>query len=273
MKPLSIRRLLTVGCIVLTGLPVAASSANSIQNETIASANFEDGTLGPFAAAPAGAIKVVDDPTNRGRGKVAELRYEATKARIEPSAALNVKPPVALGLGSTFFFSGDVYFPVTTFNWSHPRVTRMLLVFRASIGDSLDDRTDSFVSMNFAGRCGISMQWSNDGKLGLTTCNLAPFELGKWHHIEMQVTMNKTPASRDGALRLWIDGKTVHEDTLVRFTDPRSTAKPVWRLWSVGEGRTSSDDGLGRDMSDDGLIAESRYWDNVALSFMRRHPR
>lgn len=109
-------------------------AARSGQQE-LAAATFDDGTLGPFKADPVGSVRVVDDPTGRSRGKVAEMRYVATRTPAEPAAALSFTQTSTLGLGSTVFFSGDLYIPDTTFNLDNARVTRMLLLFRAALGE------------------------------------------------------------------------------------------------------------------------------------------
>ncbi|MBM4194159.1 MAG: hypothetical protein FJ202_07270 [Gemmatimonadetes bacterium] len=240
-------------------------AARSGQQE-LAAATFDDGTLGPFKADPVGSVRVVDDPTGRSRGKVAEMRYVATRTPAEPAAALSFTQTSTLGLGSTVFFSGDLYIPDTTFNLDNARVTRMLLLFRAALGEKLDESSDVFVVVMHNGGCGLGMQWSRDDAYGGTRCPLAPIKAGRWHRIEAELKLNSTVDARNGVVRAWIDGYLAHQDTAVRFTNPARREAPLWRSFVVGATRASADGG---DLSDGGSISEVRYWDNVSFRTTR----
>ncbi len=256
---------------MVVGLIVMVGAARGAVSTDIATANFDDSTLGPFTADPVGSVTVVRDPATSegGHGLVARMSYQASATPAELKAALSFTPSERLSLGSTFYFSGDLFIPDTTFNMANPAVARELVMFRAPIGKSLDDDTDAYVMLHLVGGCGLMVQWSRDGKGATSRCKLAEPELGRWNHLELQVTMNRSIAGANGVLRLWFNGARVFQDTAVRLTDPAGKAAPVWRSWVVGATRSSADVDGKMDLSDGGIISEVRYWDNISFSTTR----
>ncbi len=256
------RWILSAGCCAMMSSGVLPRRAD------IAAANFDDGTTGLFVIEPAGTGAVVPDPTGSGHGNVVVLRYVADTTPGLLRSAVIYPPTVKLGLGSTFYFSGDLYVPDTTFNLANQNVARRLVLFRGASGLLQNDSTDAFVLINLAA-CGVTVQWSDGWKTGWTLCRAQP-DPGRWHRLETQVTMNHAVSSTDGVIRLWIDGKLVYQDLTVRLTDPRAKGQPVWREWAIGVDRNSADFGSVPDISEGGSISEVRYWDNVTFTTTRK---
>jgi Polysaccharide lyase len=245
--------------------------AVQVPSNELGSANFDDGTFGPFTVQPAGTVRIVDDPAKSGRGKVAEMSFRSDSMTPHPRAALALMPPSQkFGLGSTIYFSGDVFIPATTFNLRNPSVRRTLLAFRAPLDVSPHDSTDSFVMLEHTGSCELRVEWSQDGWWRGSDCRLAPFEPDRWHKVEMRVTMNSAPDKADGTLELWVNGKSAFRDSTVRLTNAARAGKPSWQSLQVGVARYKAEVRGGFDLSEGDAIREVRYWDNVTFGTIRR---
>lgn len=243
-----------------------ALTALRLQSGVLGSANFDDGTVGTLAVQPAGTVSVVSDPLASGRGKVAEMSFRSDSVTPHPRAAVALAlPPGKLGLGSTFYFSGDVLIPAETFNLRNPSVRRTLLSFRAPLDVSPHDSTDSFVMLEHTGGCELRVEWSHEGWWRGSECRLAPFEAGRWHRVAMRVSMNSRSDVADGTLELWVDGKSVFKETKVSLTNPARSGKPSWQTLLVGAMRFKAEVRGGFDLSEGDAIREVRYWDNVSF--------
>ena len=255
------------GVVGVTALVVVLRGTGPV----IAAANFDDGTPGPFTSDPSATVSILDDPTGASRGKVAQFRYHSTVTPAVASSELVLRPPKSLGLGSTFYFGGDLYFPDTTFNFDNPGVRRSLLLYQASVIPNFIGPDDAWVRFELWGKCGFQVNWSVSRKMGMSACRYGSVQMAKWLRIETQVTMNKTIESHDGVIRLWVDGTKVFEDTTVRFSDPAFGTAPSWRTWAIGTDRQSADAmDFAPDLSDGPWFDEIRYWDDVAFTTVRR---
>lgn len=252
--------------IVACLLPLAATMVFRSAAADIASANFDDGTSGPFT--PVGRVTFPVDPTNSGHGRVAQFQYTADSTPADIYSSLVVHPPRKYGFGSTVFFAGDLYIPRGTYNISNPAVDRKLFSFRATgvVPADMLDTANVFVTGHIYG-CGILLEWS--GLYAGNACALRTIAMGQWYHVEVQVTMNSSMSASDGKLRVWIDGRLTVEDTAVRLTKPTWTGAPVWDSFIVGEHRRSANFPGHDDLSDGSAIDESRYWDNIVFSETR----
>jgi hypothetical protein len=228
------------------------------------SATFEDGTPGPFAVA--GQVDFPDDPTSTGHGRVARMRYSAYKTPVEINSSLVFRPAPTFGLGSTVFFRGDLLFPSGTYNFNNPGVDRKLVALRATGVQADSGKRDLYVVLHLYG-CGLLVEWSENPSG--SACRFDRMSLGRWYHIEMQVTVNHAMAANDGAVRLWVDDSLVFEQMQIRMTNPAWRGRPVWFMWAVGEQRRSADFYGNADISEGGSIDEDRYWDNVAFGTTR----
>ncbi len=252
--------------LIVASLGVALAAWGS-PAAPIVSADFDNGTPGPFSVI--GQASFPDDPSGTGHGRVAQLRYADTTFPVEIRSALVYHPKPGMGLGSTLFFSGDLYLPDGTFNLGNLNIDRKLVTFRAAPTVADTTQPDLTVVVHLYA-CGVLMSWS-ENRAG-SGCHLGTFETARWYHVEAEVKMNSAMGKSDGILRIWVDGFQTLNDTTVILTNPKWRHKPEWREWSVGEQRRSADFDGTPDISEGGSIDESRYWDNVVFSTTRVGP-
>lgn len=205
-------------------------------------------------------VSFPDDPSGSGRGKVVRFRYVGSGSALDLNLAVNFAPN-GLSLGSNFFFSGDLYFPAGTANWTNGWVQRKLLYFKREGGDP---RLTFFV-LKLNGNEGY-VTWSKDGGDTFNHPLDQSFSLDRWYRVETQVRMNSTMAAPDGIIRVWIDGVLKYEDTAVRFTNPSWSGDVSWKYWWFGMQREGTDTGGG---APEPSIDEMRYWDNVEYGTKR----
>jgi hypothetical protein len=144
------------------------------------------------------------------------------------------------------------------------------LSYQASIAPNFVGPEDTWVHVEFWGKCGFQVNWSVGRKLEMSQCRYGPVPTGAWIRIETQVTMNKVVESHDGIIRLWVNGTMAFQDTTARLSDPTYEGVPTWRIWAVGQDRQSADAmDFAPDLSDGPWFDEIRYWDNVAFTTTR----
>lgn len=243
-----------------------ATTALCLQSSVLGTATFDDGTFGSFAVESPGTARIVDDPLNSGRKKVVELQFRSDSPTGHPSAGVKLSLSAGrAGLGSSIHFAGDVLIPASTFNLRNPSVRRTLVILRAPLDVSPSDSTDAFVMLEYTGACELRVEWSQDGWWRGSECRLASFEPGRWHRIEMRVTMNSALDRRDGILELLVNGVLAFRDSTVRLTNPARRGNPSWQTFLVGAMRYKAEVRGGFDLSEGNAIHEVRYWDNVSF--------
>lgn len=231
-----------------------------------AAASFDNGTFGSFTVDPPGTARIVDDPLGSGRKKVVELSFRSDSVTVHPAAAMKLAlPPKQVGLGASLYFSGDVLIPGTTFNLANPMIRRTLLNFRAPLDVNPADSTDAYVVLEHTGGCELRVEWSQAGWWRGSGCRLAPFDHGRWHRIDLRVTLNSKPDRDDGIIELRVNGRVAFSDSAVRLTNPARKGVPSWQKLLVGSRRYKAEIRGGYDISDGDRISETRYWDNLSF--------
>jgi hypothetical protein len=242
-------------------------SSSASAPTTIASHDFNDNTLGAFESESGTDLKLIDDPTASGRGKIASLHYAGTNQDRNKNVMLNW--PTGIKFGRSIYFSGDLYLTPGTDLSDANAIQRKLLYYQPTPGMGLW----SIVVMwgntlhwdgGYVGNSGIDEHctwcvWNGDAYRS----NMPKLVTGRWYRIEHQITMNSSPAASDGIVRLWLDGALVFEKTNMRWTDPGWTSEHLngayFRYFLVGDQVNWGN----------GTYDEYRYWDNIRFSTQR----
>lgn len=207
-------------------------------------------------------LKLIDDPTGAGHGKVLAIRYASPGPHADENRYLTPQPPTSVSYGSTLFVRGQLYFPANTANWDNGSVQRKLIYLRAE--NIQPARVPLYVTMRLFGPH-LSVEWSDSSGIARgprsTDFPGAKLELAKWHTIELQVTLN-TRDQHDGLIRVWLDGRMVQEYLALTFARPGDTRLFRFDSWWIGAQREGSDNSNGPPEFN---IDETRYWDNVAF--------
>lgn len=233
----------------------------------LASADFEDGTAGPFGGL-GGEIKIVLDPTNSGKGKVLSLDYVGPGS-INRQINLTRK----LRLGETLFFRGELFIDAPSLKPPAGFVQRKLLYWRAD-GGPLFNWMYGVLKMNDAG---LAIEAGAVGPNGIAYSggDAGILQPRKWHTVEMQTTMPTVAGKPDGILRLWIDNA-------LRLDVPNWNITHASWIGARGPSAGSGAGGVmtpadiffniymvGDQLQTDQPFAEKRYWNNPTFSTKR----
>jgi hypothetical protein len=222
----------------------------------LASSDFESG-YGTLNNDTPGHNAIISDPTGGGHGKVLQITY--AQASGASSADLNqyvsYQPTSGLGAGSTTYFSGNVYFPANTVNFTNDNVLRKLTYWRTNI---TNNGQCDFVLYMFGNQMGVSVATPSHTT---TKYNVFAFQAGAWYNLQIQVTMNSRPGAADGVTRVWINGTLVYEKLNEVYVEAGDPATTRWNWLTAGHQREGS--------SGESSISEVRYWDNVQFSTSR----
>ena len=249
------------------------------------SVDFDDGTTGALSGGGPldGDIRVINDPTGAGKGKVLSLHYKRD-ATESPGVVVDRNRSVeywhALRLGETIFFRGEVYFDVPTMvGANNTPISRKLLYWQPHVnywkygGTGGPNMVSMLTSWNNGGWVEASyIDAAGDLESHFTTGAAGAFQAKRWHVVEKQMTMNSTLDSKDGIIRIWIDGALVFERTNVGWTDSRWIGKPVRE--GNGTGLDANDIYferflVGEQVNYNQAYDEYRYWNNVSFSTKR----
>jgi len=232
--------------------------------KVVASADFEDGTLGSFTNPWGKGIDVVADPANAGHGKVARLHYQTFPAggNFDDNKALFPRG-LSIGLGNEVLFQGDVYLPSTArMAASGPAyVLRKLFRFGwdgKSFPHPLETELVAFGPQFQVYNIYGSHENTTSDYIDPSVANLTA---GAWHQVKLQLKLNSSFAASDGIVRVWVDSILIFERTSKRWSDPGWTDRPasyVWNSWGVGYQANGQQ-----------AIDEYRYWDNIKFSIKR----
>jgi hypothetical protein len=227
------------------------------------SANFEDGTFGPFNATA--GIDVPSDPTGGGHGRVARIHYanNPSVGFVDDNKALAPKS-LSLGLGDSIWFQGDFYIDANArMDASGPGVVQRKLLYWGPTDLESGPHGFSTVLSSFGPQFYIG-HWPVDGNSHqYIDPAVAALTAGVWHRLKVQLRTNSSFAATDGILRIWIDGKLMWGATNMTWTDPTAWAGSSpsdFQFNNFGIGY-QIDAGGGGVASD-----EYRYWDNLIFS-------
>jgi uncharacterized protein YjdB len=224
---------------------------------TLATHDFEDGTLGPYYNPWGSGIDVVPDPTGRG-GKVSRIHYAA--ASLDDNKAMMPKAPISVGLGDSIFFRGQFYLPPeinTDPNfglrkltyWSNRTFKEEFSAIITLVGEQL------VVVNTVVGPSNLPIDFQYTPTM---------VSKGVWHTLETQIKVNSSFAAKDGVFRIWLDGALVYNRTDMRWSDPLWTEDPgayKWEIW-----------GIGYQVNSRSAFDEYRYWDNITFAKTRITP-
>jgi len=222
----------------------------------LASANFDDGTLGDFYnpwAGVGGVIDIIDDPTGAGRGKIARYHYINNPAGGNYDSNIGLYPvaDLSFGVGAERWVQGDVYIPTppagTEFqnrklivNYGAPSGTDGALIIGWNQGTN--PSVDSLV-FGFGGGGGKAPIYQVYG--------IIDFSWNSWHTIKARYTVETTPGGTDGSLALYFDGSIVYSYSGIQFLTTDS---------SIGG------PGFGYQYNSSIATNEYRYWDKISFA-------
>ena len=219
--------------------------------------DFENGTAGGMSGVDGGDIKIVQDPTGSGKGKVLSLHYvrtagEAPGQPVDRNRHIDYQR--SIGHGQSIWFKGEFYLDIDKFSGTNNEpVMRKLTYYQPGTGslwdvlvmfnENLDDQ------LGYQGSAGHVYKNNSTPNPGIRTKT--------WHTLEKQMTFNSAPGVSDGVIRVWIDGRLIIENTAVRFTDAGGPANAFGNF------------AIGDQMQGNLAYDEYRYWNNVAFSSKR----
>lgn len=220
---------------------------------TLASADFESGTVSPYGdpySDPA-MVAVVNDPTGGRGGRVLRLHYANSGGDRNTSIEYYPAAPIRSG---SLFFRAYLYVPKPT---AAVDAIRKLLYWHN------DPHTSSQVIYSILYLQGNMLRY--DGGSGAHNASVL-VDAGTynyfdhWVRVEQEVKLN-TPGVADGELRVWLDGVLVINKSGCRWLD---TAADNLGFYQIGQ--------QVHPMSTDDTYDEYRYFDNVAFSTSRIGP-
>ncbi len=240
----------------------ASTGATTGSTPDLASADFENGTLGgfwyPWASAAPGDLRVVDDPTGGGRGKVMQVRYyrPTTAESIDQNRAALYTFSNGLRLGQTMFARGYVYIPRPAPGFDTNTTQRKLMyLLRNDYG--VPAGNPSWHVVLYAWGNDLSVYMRNNGETirvdGTRNDELA---WNTWYALELQVTVNSTPTTPDGIVRVWQNGVLLFEKTDCLMLEGSQSYDYFSNI------------GFGYQVQapTDVTYDEMRYWDKLAVS-------
>jgi hypothetical protein len=227
--------------------------------------DFEDGTFGPFTnpwESIGDTIRVVDDPTGSGRGKVARIHYrnDPSVGFYDHNLALMYKRPVKLG--ESIDFEGDVHLGgALPFDNTHQRK----LIYWQAGSDFGTTRRSSVVIAAWGWELLVIAKHVTQGDGEHTAYQYvnAGFTNTRWHRLKVYVRINTAPAANDAVVRVWLDGRLIYETTSYRFTDPAWTGVD-WSKFNLGTFLVG--DQVNTVTGSTVQFDEVRYWDRLRFS-------
>ncbi len=224
----------------------------SAPSGTVASANFEDGTLGsfynPWSGSVQGAVDVTADPTSRAQGKVVRIHYANNPpGNYDSNLALFNSTAVITGLGQTMWYQGDFYIDNTG---ATADVMRKLIYWWT-------DASSFVITLQPRGDINNQQLQVTPNQNHPETVFYTPVIVSTktWHRLKVQLQMNSSVGSTDGVLNVWMDGALAYSrNTLTWIEATNATDKGFSSYASGYQGQNNTG------------FNEYRYWDNVILS-------
>ena len=233
------------------------ANIQSNRRDIILQDDFESGNLSKWTFAVKQA-KVIKDPTGKRGGKVLHIPYHLP---AEGPAHRDCNRMISAELKDLklthFFVRGSFYLASTP---SPTGARKLLYIFSHPRGK--DGQWDLIVSVSTDIKKQQTPQltvlsnywpWSD---LRKPAWSVAPVPYDEWHSLEVEVDLN-TPGKKDGALKVWLNGKLVHEKANISW---RKNDRP---LGTIGIGYQIDRHG------DTKARHEDRYWDDIVISRKR----
>jgi uncharacterized protein YjdB len=236
---------------------------------TLASSDFESGSITPFWNPWSTGIDVPSDPTGGGHGKLARYHYttNGTTQFDDNKALLPQSTTVSRTLGQEIWFQGDFYIDAAARMDASgtAMVQRKLFKFGWDGGISFPHVLETELTA-FGPQFALVIQpqqaftlAEGTGLLHYIPTSVAKLTAGGWHRIKVYQKINSAYGMADGILRLWYDGILMFDRSDMRWSDPTWTDNPstyLWNSWAVGYQVNSTT----------AAVDEYRYWDNVVFS-------
>jgi len=266
-------RLHVAASFVVTLIVACGVGPDTIAPPNIASADFQDGTIGDFQNnEPPGKMQIIDDPTGAGLGKVLRIQYNL-------DASLNHDDDNA---GLEYYFNRadnvqDVYMRTYVYIadpgafFDSLNAQRKIIYVNPGEGtwtatssrylDGISGAFPQYVGLRMVAKTGPP-GWAETEESGYID-----WALGTWYYLEMRVKLN-TPGRSNGIVQIW--------------AGPRGApglANMLWVDLHAVDVRAASTDPyisviIGQQLDRFGNVAwtENRYLKNVALSTTRIGP-
>lgn len=233
----SIGRRDTVSKVVWVGAP----SAQPLRG-VLASADFEDGTIGGFGNEGA---TVINDPTGAFGGKAAEFRFGGS---YSVNLALIALTPT---VSDVISFSGDLYIPRP----ANVDVMRKLIYWHnnpyaywSTEGTYVTNRVSATV-----GLFGNSIYWGGGHIVQGSYGGLGTIPFDTKVNLKVEHYLG-TVGNADGVVKIWVDGVLIWTSPGINF---RQEPADGFGYFQVGEQAQSYNGSV---------VDEVRYWDNVSIS-------
>lgn len=246
---------------------VTAAPVQTPATGTLASHNFDDGTLGPFYNPWGSGVDVVDDPAGSGHEKVARFHYAADGVvQTDDNLALFPNQSISIGLGETIWFQGDFYIPADAdLDPAHFPVRKLLYWGWAGHGGGGFPHEFSTTPALMGDIFSVGTTVIGPSNIGSNRIYLQRITFGVWHRLKLQIRLPTSFSATDGIYRIWLDGALVFDNkNVLKLTDPRWTDEPSTYKWVSW--------GFGWQMDAHVAFDEFRYWDNVTFSVTPPQP-
>lgn len=220
--------------------------------------DFNDGTFGPFVNSTPGHNAIVDDPTGSDHGKVVRIRYEGSGSKLDLNQYFQYEPPGGL---SEAHFAGDFYFPANTVRYNFPNVQRKLIYWRVNPASRPHG---SFLVVHLWGET-VELEYGDGVGSDVVARDLGQARAGVWHHLEIDTKFNSRYSSKDGIIRIRLDGVSLFDKHDISLTSPTWTypSPPRFDWFGIGYQREGTDI---ISSVPEPAIDEVRYWDNIVFT-------
>lgn len=241
----------------VTGTAVVTVSTEQQTPPLLASADFDDGTLGSTFTNPWGTgLDFPTDPTNSGKGRVARFTYAPASGGSVERALAYVSPPMRYN--QTLWMRGYVYFPTgaSPYNAAH---NRKILDYQGRCARVTPHRVgNGDLKVSIVDCMNGTEQEVMDPSTGIVLAN------DTWYLLEMRITTNSADNLRDGILEIFINGSPTpnfRQATGLGWITEKGTAPSFFNTYLIGFQLTIN--------GGDPVYSEVRYWDKVAFATTR----
>ncbi len=215
--------------------------------------DFESGSPSPYIYPWTGSptdFQIVSDPTATGHGQVAQLHYHRSSSDSpDCNRALIWHPTTPIGFGQTFYFRGSFYIPQPTSTMANQN--RKLTYW-------LKNPSSSYPDYVVVGAWGNGLYFSGGTYNNpVNVAGIATVNFNQWYRLEIQTTINSGATTSDGAIRVWLNGTLVYQNSAIAF------------MQHAGPSENFTDMGFGYQVNASLLYDEYRYWDSVSFSSYR----
>ncbi len=221
----------------------------------LASHNFDDGTFGtfvyPWTQFP-GDARVVADTTGAGKGNVLRLRYGrmTTAQSNDVNRGLFYSFPGGQRPGKTLYVGGDLFIPTPApgMESQNRKLMYWFPLDEPGVGDP-----DWLVVRAWGHDLSVEAAVGTvPTVIGTSRGSIA---FAAWQRLEAQITLNSSPTTADGVVRVWVNGVLKIDVSGLRLI---TKTNPTYAGYK--------EVGIGYQVNASMLYEESRYWDRLMVS-------